>query len=184
MWAYHQGMTVQPDERYPLGPQPSLSELGAAERAGLLEQLAALPAEFRAAFAGLSEAQLDTPYREAGWTLRQLAHHVPDSHMNAYVRTRLALTEDRPTIKPYDQDAWAGLPDTRLDIGVSLNLLDALHARWVALLRGQDESGWARVFIHPEYGRQYSLDGVLATYAWHGRHHTAQVLALRRRQGW
>jgi uncharacterized damage-inducible protein DinB len=172
------------DERYPIGPQPSLTELGAAERSDLLGQLAALPAEFRAAFAGLSDAQLDTPYRAGGWTLRQLAHHVPDSHMNAYIRTKLALTEDRPTIKPYDQNAWAELPDRRLEVGVSLTLLDALHARWVALLGGLDGPDWARVFIHPEYGREYSLDDVLTTYAWHGRHHTAQVLALRGRQGW
>lgn len=177
-------MTDPLDERYPVGPQPSLTELGAAERAGLMAQLTALPAEFRAAFAGLSEAQLDTPYREGGWTLRQVAHHLPDSHMNAYIRTKLALTEDRPTIKPYDQDAWAGLPDGRLDVAVSLALLEALHARWVALLNSLDEAEWARVFIHPEYGRPYTLDGMLASYAWHGRHHTAQVLALRRRQGW
>lgn len=172
------------DERQPIGPQPQVTELGAAERAELIGQLASLPAEFRAAFAGLSNAQLDTPYRDGGWTLRQLAHHVPDSHLNAYTRTKLALTEDRPTIKPYDQEAWAGLPDARTDISVSLDLLSALHARWVALLRALSAEQWARTFIHPEYGRETTLDGLLASYAWHGRHHTAQVLALRRRQGW
>ena len=172
------------DERFPVGPQPQVSTLSPQERAEGLSALADLPAQFRAAFAGLDDAQLDTPYREGGWTLRQVAHHVPDSHMNAYIRTRLALSEEAPTIRPYDQDAWALLPDMGSEIGASLDLLTALHARWVRLLSALTPDEWARTFVHPEYGRIYTLDGLLASYVWHGRHHTAQVLGLRQRRGW
>jgi hypothetical protein len=172
------------DERFPVGPQPQVDSLSLQERADGLAALADLPARFRAAFAGLSAAQLDTPYRDGGWTLRQVAHHVPDSHMNAYIRTRLALSEEAPTIRPYDQDAWAALPDMNGEIGVSLDLLTALHGRWVRLLSALTTEDWARTFVHPEYGRVYTLDGLLASYVWHGQHHTAQVRGLRQRRGW
>ena len=172
------------DLRFPIGPQPSVQTLTLHERQDALTALRALPAEFRAAFAGLDDAQLNTPYREGGWTLRQVAHHVPDSHMNAYIRTRLALSEDAPTIRPYDQDGWAALPDYAGDTEVSLTLLDALHGRWTRLLSPLDDAQWQRTFVHPEYGRVYTLDSMAASYVWHGRHHTAQVLGLRARQGW
>ncbi|WP_425146520.1 YfiT family bacillithiol transferase [Deinococcus sp.] len=170
--------------RFPIGPQPSVYSLRPQQRLDGLEALRALPAELRAAFAGLDDAQLDTPYREDGWTLRQVAHHVPDSHMNAYIRTRLALSEQAPTIRPYDQDGWAALPDYAGEIEVSLKLLEALHGRWTRLLTALSAEQWGRTFVHPEYGTVYTLDGMLATYAWHGRHHTAQVLGLRQRRGW
>jgi len=172
------------DARFPVGPQPQVQSLTPEERLVGLEALRALPGEFRAALSGLTDAQLDTPYREGGWTVRQVAHHVPDSHLNAYVRTRLALSEDAPVIRPYDQDAWAALPDVAGDVTDSLDLLAALHSRWVRLLSALPPEGWARTFVHPEYGRVYTLDGMLASYAWHGRHHAAQVLGLRERRGW
>lgn len=174
----------QHPERFPIGPQPQVTALSTDERKRLLEALMELPVQFRAAFSGLDDAQLNTPYREGGWTLRQVAHHVPDSHMNAYIRTRLALSEEAPTIRPYDQDAWAALPDYAGDIEVSLTLLDALHGRWTRLLSALDDAQWQRSFVHPEYGRVYTLDSMAATYVWHGRHHTAQVLGLRAARGW
>jgi DinB superfamily len=175
---------VSNDLRYPVGPQPHIDSLTQGQRQEGIEALRQLPTQFRTAFAGLNEAQLDTPYRDGGWTLRQVAHHVPDSHMNAYIRTRLALSEDAPTIRPYDQDAWAALADNSGDIGVSLDLLEALHGRWVRLLSALNPDEWARTFVHPEYGRVYTLDSMLASYVWHGRHHTAQVLNLREQRGW
>ena len=174
----------QQTERFPIGPQPQVTVLSPDERKRLLEALAELPAQFRAAFAGLDDAQLNTPYREGSWTLRQVAHHVPDSHMNAYIRTRLALSEKAPTIRPYDQDAWAALPDMGGDIAVSLDLLEALHGRWVRLLSALSIDQWAATFVHPEYGRVYTLGGMLASYVWHGGHHAAQVTRLRERKGW
>ncbi|WP_407569124.1 YfiT family bacillithiol transferase [Deinococcus altitudinis] len=174
----------QQPERFPIGPQPQVSVLSPDERRRLLASLAELPAQFRAAFAGLDDAQLNTPYREGGWALRQVAHHVPDSHMNAYIRTRLALSEEAPTIRPYDQNAWAALPDMDGDIAVSLDLLGALHGRWARLLSALSEEQWAATFVHPEYGRVYTLDGMLASYVWHGQHHAAQVTGLRERKGW
>ena len=161
-------------ERFPIGPQPQLSTLTPGQRQEGLEALARLPEQFRAAFEGLSAEQLDTPYREGGWSLRQVAHHVPDSHLNAYVRTRLALSEDAPTIRPYDQDAWAALSDMGGDVAVS----------WVRLFSALPQGDWARTFVHPEYGRVYTLDAMLASYVWHGQHHTAQVAGLRARQSW
>lgn len=174
----------QHPERFPIGPQPQVETLSPQERARLLEALATLPDQFRAAYDSLTDTQLDTPYREGGWSLRKVAHHVPDSHMNAYIRTRLALSEEAPTIRPYDQAAWARLPDMSGDITVSLDLLQALHTRWVRLLSALSAGQWASTFIHPEYGRVYTLDGMLASYVWHGRHHTAQVTGLRERRGW
>jgi len=145
--------------------------------------IAELPMRVRAAVAGLTGAQLDTPYRPGGWTVRQVVHHVADSHTNAFIRLKVALTEDQPTIKPYDQDAWSALADMRLPIDVSLVLLDGLHARWVALYRSLAPSAFARVFHHPEIG-VVTLDGQLQMYAWHSRHHVAHITSLRQREDW
>ncbi len=164
------------DPRYPIGRPQVEERLTPERREELIRQIEAAPAHLRAAVAGLTEAQLDTPYREGGWTARQVVHHVPDSHMNAYVRFRLALTEEEPTIKPYSEPHWAELPDARsLPVDVSLRLLEALHERWVALLRAMTPEEFARGFIHPEHGRRMSLDQTLQIYAWHGRHHTAHI---------
>jgi hypothetical protein len=156
-----------------------------ARRAACVARIAAAPAALRAAVAGLSDTQLDTPYRPGGWTVRQVVHHVPDSHLNAYVRIRLALTEDTPTIKPYEEARWAELPDARaLPIEASLALLEGLHARWVGLLGGLGAADGARQFHHPEHGRLITVDELIAMYAWHGEHHVAHVTSLRARNGW
>jgi uncharacterized damage-inducible protein DinB len=155
-----------------------------ALRQSAIEKIAETPAKIRAAIKGLSESQLDTPYRDGGWTIRQVVHHVPDSHLNAYTRFKLALTEDVPTIKPYDEARWAELPDSRdTPIDTSLSLLGALHDRWVRLLRSMPDADFQRKLKHPEHGPM-SLDTVLAMYAWHGRHHVAHITSLRERQGW
>lgn len=174
------------DARYPIGPAPEVGALTPAERSALLLDLSGLPMMLRDAVGGLSDARLDTPYREGGWTVRQVVHHVPDSHMNAYVRMKLALTEENPIVRSYDEARWAELPDARLPVGVSLRLLDALHERWVGLLSLfiLDDARWARHFVHPESGRTYSLDQALTLYAWHGRHHLAHVVRLREERGW
>ena len=173
------------DLRYPIGPFAYHGDMTEARRAACVARIAAAPAALRAVVAGLSDAQLDTPYRAGGWTLRQVVHHVPDSHMNAYTRFRLTLTEDQPTIKTYDEARWAELPDARtLPVEVSLALLEALHVRWTALLRGLTAADGVRQLFHPEHGRLMTLDELLALYAWHGEHHTAHVTSLRARSGW
>ncbi|HEX8723891.1 MAG TPA: putative metal-dependent hydrolase [Gemmatimonadaceae bacterium] len=174
------------DLRYPIGRFSRPTDVSAAERAQYIEALAAAPAALREAVRGLDAAQLDTPYRPEGWTVRQLVHHVPDSHLNAYVRFKLALTEAEPTIKPYDEKAWAELPDGRSPlVAESLALLDALHARWVYMLRAMQTPDFARALIHPDRpGAPMTLDVMLALYAWHGRHHVAHVTGLRERMGW
>jgi hypothetical protein len=152
-------------------------------RAELIAEIAACPAGLRAEVAGLSEGQLDTRYRN--WTVRQIVHHLADSHVNCYVRFKWALTEDHPTIKPYDEGRWSALEDARTgDVKVPLALLDALHARWVMLMRSMTEEQFARTFFHPETGRTVSLRAALPSYAWHCRHHTAQIRWLRERHGW
>jgi uncharacterized damage-inducible protein DinB len=171
------------DLRYPIGRSDTTSPLAAGVRAQRIDAIAATPAQLRLAVAGLADEQLDTPYRPGGWTVRQTVHHVADSHMNAFVRFRLGLTEDNPTIKPYDEKAWSELQDMRLPIDVSLRLLDALHERWVHLLRAQPGSAFERTILHPENGPM-TLDAMLSLYAWHGRHHTAHITGLRQRQGW
>ena len=172
------------DLRYPIGRFTPVPSLTAAQRATCIDQIAAAPGQFRAAVAGLTAAQLDTPYREGGWTVRQVVHHLPDSHMNAYVRFKLGLTEDGPAIKTYEEKDWAQTPEVpATPVEVSLALLDALHARWVTLLRAMTPQQFARTIKHPEWGTP-SLDAMLALYAWHGRHHTAHVTALRERMGW
>ena len=173
-----------PDLRYPIGKMERKATLSADERRAAVDAIAAAPARLRAAVSGLSDSQLDTPYRPGGWTVRQLVHHVADSHMNAHTRFRLALTEDNPTIKPYDEKAWAELPDVRaMPVTVSLDLLDRLHERLVFLLRATPASAFARTLNHPENGPM-TLDTLLGIYSWHGRHHAAHVTALRERMTW
>ena len=173
-----------PDLRFPIGKLDRKSSLSPDERRAALDAIAAAPARLRTAVRGLTDSQLDTPYRPEGWTVRQLVHHVADSHMNAYTRFRLALTEDNPTIKPYDEALWAELPDMRaMPVEVSLDLLDRLHERMVFLLRATPAAAFARPLTHPENGPM-TIDALLNVYAWHGRHHTAHVTALRERMKW
>jgi uncharacterized damage-inducible protein DinB len=177
-------MTDLDNFRFPIGRfTPPASTLPGI-RAAHIQTLRLLPERLRAAVSGLSQAQLDTPYREGGWTVRQLVHHVADSHSVCLVRFKLALTEDWPTISPYDETAWANLADSRLHPAeVSLRLIDALHQRWVALVESMAEEEFQRGFVHPERGRQ-NLATTLALYDWHSRHHTAHITSLRARQGW
>lgn len=173
------------DPRYPIGPFERKDELTADERQSMLADIAATPARMRAAVAGLSDAQLDTPYREGGWTLRQVVHHVPDSHLNAYCRLKLALTEEQPTIRPYDEATWAELADSKVTpVEVSLTLLESLHARWVGLLQSLKPEDFRRTFRHPEHQGTPTIDWLVAMYAWHGRHHTGHITSTRERMGW
>jgi len=172
------------DLRYPVGRCPSKPVLTPEERRAGIDAIAQTPDRLHAAIAGLSRDQLDTPYRPGGWTVRQVIHHLPDSHMNSYVRFKLALTEDEPTIKAYDEALWAKLGDSReTPIEVSVALLEALHKRWVTLLRGMRAEDFARRLKHPERGAM-TLDDVLTTYSWHGQHHVAHITSLRHRMGW
>jgi len=172
------------DLAFPTGRFQRPARLDPEARAKAIDTVAATPARLREAVRGLTEEQIETPYRPGGWTVRQVIHHVPDSHLNAYCRFKLALTEDEPTIKPYEEALWALLPDVKaVPIETSLTLLDAVHERWVAILRGMKPDDFDRMLVHPESGRQ-SLDQVLALYAWHGPHHTAHVTRLRERMGW
>jgi uncharacterized damage-inducible protein DinB len=178
-------MKTGTDLRYPIGPFRFDGAASPGLHGQWMHEIAAAPDDLRAAVAGLSPGQLDTPYRENGWTVRQVAHHLPDSHLNGYTRMKLALTEDEPTIKPYEEARWAELPDARGgDVEVSLALLDALHRRWLLLLRQLTPAEFARRFRHPEHGRSMTLSEALALYAWHGRHHVAHITSLRRRMGW
>ncbi len=171
------------DPRYPIG-KFRRAEVDLADHASAVATIAALPENLRAAVAGLTDAQLDTAYREGGWTVRQLVHHVADSHINAYVRVRLALTEEWPAVKGYDEKLWAELHDSRTaPVGPSLSLIEGLHTRWVILLRSLNDDQWQRGYTHSENGRQ-SLAEVAALYAWHCRHHTAHITELRKRNGW
>ena len=176
-------MTIN-DPRYPIGKFTYQGMQDAAKRARCIEAIAQTPARLRAAVTGLSEEQMDTPYREGGWTLRQVVHHVPDSHLNAYVRFKLALTEHQPTVKTYDERKWAELADTRMTPPeVSLALLESLHRRWVKVLETMSSEEFARQLNHPEHGLM-TLDHLLALYAWHGPHHIAHITSLRERRGW
>jgi len=170
--------------KYPIGRWDRNATLDASGVAAAIDTLDAAPRRLRAAVAGLSDEQLDTPYRPGGWTVRQLVHHVPDSHINAYVRTRWALTEDRPAIKTYEEHLWAELPDARgAAVEPSLALLAALHQRWVLLLRALGEAELDRPYLHPEMGAM-PVRRMLSMYDWHSRHHEAHVTSLRARQGW
>jgi uncharacterized damage-inducible protein DinB len=172
------------DPRYPVGKFAWPESISEEDRRNFTAQVEDLPAKLRAAVQGLNESQLDTPYRECGWTVRQLTHHLADSHMNAFIRFKLALTENEPTIKPYEQQLWAEMPDGKtLPIEVSLTLLDSLHRRWAVLLKSMKPEEFARTFRHPELGL-VTLDRNLSLYAWHCRHHVAHITSLREQKGW
>ncbi|HEV2176257.1 MAG TPA: bacillithiol transferase BstA [Terriglobia bacterium] len=176
--------TAAPDLRFPVGKFKWEGPITNQQRHHFIGDIEQTPARLRDAVKGLTGQQLDTPYREGGWTVRQVVHHLPDSHLNSYTRFRLALTEDAPTIKPYDEKKWAELADARTaPIEISLNLLESLHHRWAMLLRSLKTEDWARTFRHPERGPM-TLDQNLALYAWHGRHHVAHITSLRERMGW
>jgi hypothetical protein len=172
------------DLRYPIGRFAYTAGAGEQQREAWLSQIAQTPDRLREAVSGLANARIDTAYREGGWTVRQIVHHLPDSHLNSYTRFRLALTEDNPMIKPYHEDRWAELVDARsAPLEVSLDLLDALHKRWMILLRSLNTADWTRSFQHPELGAM-SLEKNLALYAWHGSHHVAHIATLKKRMGW
>ena len=171
------------DPRYPVGKFSYSGPPTPEQRKEFLDDVEQTPARLRAAVRGLSDAQLDTPYRDGGWTVRQVVHHVPDSHLNSYVRFKLALTEDEPTIKTYMEDRWAELPDSLQPIENSLVMLESLHRRWMVVLKSLSEADWARTFRHPELGPM-TLEKTLALYSWHGKHHVAHITSLRERMGW
>jgi|SRR5208282_2116184 len=172
------------DLRYPIGKFQPVERNTDAERRAFIDAIAETPARLASAVAGLKPEQLDTPYRPGGWTVRQLVHHIADSHMNALIRFKLTITEDEPTIKTYEEARWAELADTKTPpIESSLILLENLHKRWVLLLRSLTPADWPRKFRHPEWGLA-TLDFLLAQYAWHGRHHVAHITSLRQRNGW
>jgi uncharacterized damage-inducible protein DinB len=173
------------DLRYPVGRFDWDATISETDYPRLIVEVAETPGALRSAVAGLSRDQLETPYRPGGWTVKQVVHHLPDSHLNAYTRFKLALTEEEPTIKPYDEAAWAELPDSqKVPTDVSLDLLESLHERWVTLLRSMDAADFRRTLKHPERERVLTLGQLLALYAWHGRHHVAHITALRKREGW
>ena len=172
------------DLRYPIGPFKWSGPNTPEQQQRFIDDIAAAPQRLRLAVAGLSNEQLETPYRPGGWNIRQVVHHVPESHMNSYVRFKLALTEENPTVKPYDEARWAQLADVRTTpIDVSMALLESLHIRWVTLLRSLSTKDFERTFQHPEIGL-VSLDRNLALYAWHGAHHVAHITGVRERMGW
>jgi len=172
------------DPRYPIGKLEMPAQVSQARRQQAIEEIASTPAKLRAAVKGLNDAQLDTPYREGGWTVRQVVHHVPDSHLNAYVRLKLALTEENPTIKPYDEAAWAKLADSKsTPIEVSLTLMDSVHDRWVRILRSMKPGQFSRKLVHPDNGER-TVDWLLFLYEWHGKHHTAHITELRKQKSW
>ncbi|HEV8047769.1 MAG TPA: bacillithiol transferase BstA [Terriglobales bacterium] len=172
------------DPRYPIGKFKFEGTTTEAQRNQFIDDIEQTPAALRSAIKNLDGKQVETPYRDGGWTVRQVVHHVPESHMNAYIRFKLALTEDKPTIKPYMEDRWAATEDVNsTPLDVSLALLDPLHDRWVRLLRTMRPADWKRTFKHPELG-EVSLEKSLALYAWHGKHHIAHITGLRKRMGW
>ena len=173
------------DLRYPIGRFQPVTSLTPAERVTCIEQIAAAPEGLRRAVQGLDDRQLDTPYRPGGWTVRQVVHHVPDSHLNAYTRLKLALTENDPVIRPYDEALWSELPDSRdTPIEVSLTLLESLHARWVTLFRALAPDDFRRTLRHPDHPGILTVDWLVAMYAWHSRHHVAHITSLRDRMQW
>jgi DinB superfamily len=171
------------DLRYPIGEFVMAPSVTPGMRAEAVAAIATMPARLRDAVRSLSVAQLDTPYRPGGWTVRQVVHHLGDSHMNAFVRLKLALTENNPTVKPYDEKAFAELPDQQLPIDVSLVLLDGLHARWAAVLNTLTDDQFARPLYHPEIGA-ITIEYLVQSYGWHSRHHVAHITRLREREGW
>lgn len=171
------------DPRYPIGKFEMPASVTPEIRRQAMDEIASTPVKMRAAVKGLNDAQLDTPYREGGWTVRQVVHHVSDSHMNALIRLKLALTEENPTIKPYNETAWAGLADAKMPLDASQTLLDSVHARWDRVWRSLKQEDFARKLVHPDHG-QRTIDWLLFDYEWHGRHHTAHITELRKRKGW
>ena len=183
-------MNQETDLRYPIG-KPAGSAFGdrgpynETQKASYIQDIQLCPSGLEAAIENLDEQQLNTPYRDGGWTVKQVVHHVADSHMNAYIRFKLGLTEDNPTIKPYDEAAWAELSDTNNQpVNISLTLLHALHTRWVDLMKNMTEAEWQRTVFHPEHKRDIKLWDLAGTYAWHGKHHIAHINKLRERNGW
>lgn len=171
--------------RYPIGKYIQPEPITPQHIAQWIDEVAGFPARLHATVVSLSEVQLNTPYRQGGWTVRQVVHHLADSHLQAYVRFKLALTEERPAIKPYDQSRWAELQDSLLTpVGLSLSLLAALHGRWVVLLKTMTPRDFKRTYFHPEHQREFTLEGILGMYAWHGNHHHTQILKLKERMGW
>lgn len=171
------------DPRYPIGEFAMPAQVTPALRQAAIEDHAATPARMRAAVKGLNDSQLDTPYRDGGWTVRQVVHHVADSHMNAFIRLKLALTEDKPTIKPYNETAWSELADAKMPIEVSQTLLDSVHARLDRAWRSLKTDDFSRKLMHPDHGER-TVDWLLFLYAWHGKHHTAHISELRKRNRW
>jgi len=172
------------DQRYPVGKYQKPEAVSAKQREGFVQEIDALSRNLQAAVLGLNAAQIDTPYRDGGWTVRQVVHHLADSHMNAVIRFKLALTEHEPVVKPYDEKAWAELPDSKTSpVELSLAIIEALHARWIACIRGQSAEKFDLTFRHPERGIM-TLNELLALYAWHSRHHVAHIVRLRERMGW
>ena len=173
------------DLRFPIGEFEAPESIDAAQIAAWIDDIARLPEQLRTLVAGFDERQLATRYREGGWTVAQVVHHLADSHLNSYVRFKLALTEDRPTIRPYDEAAWGELPDAgEVDVSVSLDLVHALHTRWVRMLRAMQPGDWDRELFHPEGGRTIALRENAGLYSWHGRHHLAHIATLAAREGW
>jgi uncharacterized damage-inducible protein DinB len=172
------------DLQYPIGKFQPPEKVSDQDRQAFIRQIEEAPAALWSAVTGLSEEQIDTPYREGGWTVRQVVHHLADSHMNAFVRFKLAMTEEQPAVKTYNQERWAELPDAKsVPVVVSLNLFDSLHKRFVTLLRSMSAADFARTMNHPEMG-VVPLIQYLSLYAWHGRHHVAHITGLRERKGW
>jgi uncharacterized damage-inducible protein DinB len=170
------------DERYPIGKFQYQPDTDQSQKKQFIEKIAAMPRELRQAVQGMTEQQLNTPYRSGGWTVRQVVHHMADSHMNAYIRFKLAMTEDQPTIKPYNEKLWAELPDaTSASVERSMALIESLHDRWTILLRSFTPHDFLRTFSHPEHGVM-NLDRLLQLYAWHGRHHIAHITSVRERK--
>jgi uncharacterized damage-inducible protein DinB len=177
-------MSTATDPRFPVGKFDHSANVPHEGRAALIDSIARAPGRMRDAVHGLSDVQLDTPYREGGWTVRQVVHHVPESHMNAYIRMKLALTEDVPAIKTYEEQLWAELVDARTaPVDMSLQLLEALHVRWVLVLRSLSNADFQRAVVHPQWGN-ITNGKLLQLYEWHGRHHVAHITALRERKGW
>jgi uncharacterized damage-inducible protein DinB len=171
------------DLRYPVGKFEKIDEVTPEMRRAMIQTIAELPEKIAAAVDGLTEEQLETPYRPEGWTVRQTVHHVADSHINSLCRFKLAMTEENPTIRPYFEDRWAELADSRLPIDVSLKILEGIHARWIVLLESMTDEDFRRPLIHPDNG-EFTIEQFLALYAWHSRHHTAHITKLRERRGW
>lgn len=172
------------DLRYPIGKFEKPTTIGAQNLSDWMDTIAVFPAHIAKEVLPLSDEQLDTPYREGGWTVRQVVHHCADSHMNAVMRFKLALTEPNPIVKPYEEALWAQLPDSKIPVAPSLGIIKGLHERWSVLLRALDKDDLKRTYIHPEHGRPIPLDEVVGMYAWHCVHHLAHITTLKKNRGW